>query len=250
VDSATIYDLIGYVASALIVLSLLMSSLLRLRVINLVGAIVFSVYGVLIDSIPVIVTNGAIVLIDIYYLWVMLRDRAADVYFEVVEVPVSSPLLERFVAFHDAAIREFQPAFAGLRDDHLAWMILRDASPVGVVLGRLEDGPQRTSGGASAGTSGVASAEAGAAGTSAGAVTGTGAGTGAAAGATLRLDVDHVTAPHRDFRPGAALFGSSGAFRSRGIGRVVSAPGNPAHQHYLERMGFVREGEDLTRSVR
>lgn len=127
-------ELIGYLASALIVLSLVMASLWRLRIINLVGAVVFTVYGVLIGSVPVMVTNGAIVLIDIYYLVKMVRDKATDAYFEVVATPPTSPLLERFVAFHAEDIARFQPGFPGLHAGQLAWAVLRDGVPVGVVL--------------------------------------------------------------------------------------------------------------------
>ena len=131
-------ELVGYLASALIVVSLLMSSVHRLRVINLIGAAVFTVYGVLIGSIPVVLTNGAIVVIDLYYLGRMARDRAHGDYFEVVAVPTDSPLLARFLAFHAADARRFQPEFDGLRDDHRAWMVLRNAMAVGVVLARLD----------------------------------------------------------------------------------------------------------------
>jgi hypothetical protein len=131
-------ELVGYLASALIVISLLMASLWRLRIINLVGAVVFTAYGALIGSVPVMVTNGAIVLIDVYYLVVMLRDRAAQAYFEVVETPADSPLVDRFLAFHADDIARFQPRFEGLRTDHLAWAVLRDGVPVGVVLARRD----------------------------------------------------------------------------------------------------------------
>lgn len=131
-------ELVGYIASALIVLSLLMSSVWRLRVINLIGAVVFTAYGVLIGSIPVVLTNGAIVLIDVYYLVRMARDRAQGAYFEVVAVPADSPLLERFLHHHRDDLPRFQPEFDGLRADHLAWMVLRDGVPVGVVLARVD----------------------------------------------------------------------------------------------------------------
>jgi len=131
-------ELVGYLASLLIVVSLLMSSVHRLRVINLIGAVVFTVYGVLIGSIPVVLTNGAIVLIDLYYLARMARDRAQGDYFEVVAVPTDSPLLARFLAFHDADARRFQPEFDGLRDAPRAWMVLRNAVAVGVVLARVD----------------------------------------------------------------------------------------------------------------
>jgi hypothetical protein len=138
VDAFTPVEVIGYLASALIVLSLLMASVLKLRVINLVGAAVFTAYGLLIGSWPVILTNAAIVVIDISYLVVMLRDRAQRGYFEVVDVPADSPILHRFVEFHLDDIRRFQPSFAGVQDDHHAWIVLRDAIPVGVVVGERD----------------------------------------------------------------------------------------------------------------
>jgi hypothetical protein len=131
-----VVELIGYVASALIVLSLLMASLLRLRVINLVGAIVFTLYGVLIGSIPVVLTNGAIVLIDVYYLGKMWRDRSTAAYFEVVEWPTDGVYLPRFLDFHARDIARSQPEFSGVRDDHTAFVVLRDVQPVGAVLVR------------------------------------------------------------------------------------------------------------------
>jgi hypothetical protein len=134
-------ELIGYLASILIVVSLLMASVLKLRVINLVGAVVFSAYGLLIGSLPIVLTNVAIVLIDVYYLAMMLRDRSRDAYFEVVEVDPASPLVSRFVEHHRRDIALFQPDFEGVHDDHLGWMVLRDAIPVGLVLA-TRDGDQ------------------------------------------------------------------------------------------------------------
>jgi hypothetical protein len=67
-DSSMIYEIIGYVASVLVAISLMMRSVLKLRVINLLGAAVFALYGLLIGAYPVAVMNLFIVLIDLYYL--------------------------------------------------------------------------------------------------------------------------------------------------------------------------------------
>ena len=131
-----VVELIGYLASTLIVVSLLMASVLRLRVINLVGAVVFTTYGLLIGALPVVLANGAIVIIDIYYLARLLRDRSGSAYFEVVPADPHAPFVARFVAFHLDDIHASQPDFNGVRDDHLAWLVLRDAVPVGLVLAR------------------------------------------------------------------------------------------------------------------
>ncbi|MEO1643805.1 MAG: hypothetical protein AAFR67_01365, partial [Chloroflexota bacterium] len=63
-----IYEIVGYIASALVAVSLLMTSILRLRIINLIGAIVFVVYGVLIVAYPIVLTNAIIVCINVYQL--------------------------------------------------------------------------------------------------------------------------------------------------------------------------------------
>jgi hypothetical protein len=131
-----IAELIGYVASTLIVVSLMMTSLLRLRLVNLVGSVTFGIYAVLIGSVPVLVTNVAITVINVHQLWRLQRDRVHDAYFEVVEVDPGSAVLDRFVAFHAHDIARFQPSFDGLRPDHLTWMVLRDALPVGAVAAR------------------------------------------------------------------------------------------------------------------
>lgn len=135
-ETEFLYELIGYLASALVVLSLLMTSVLRLRIIGLVGATVFATYGLLIGALPVVVTNGAIVLVHGYHLTRLLRARAADAYFEVMRWPTDGIYLPRFVAFHAEDIARSQPGFTGMHDDHLAWVVLRDAEPVGLVLAR------------------------------------------------------------------------------------------------------------------
>ncbi|GAB4184062.1 MAG: hypothetical protein Kow00108_21560 [Calditrichia bacterium] len=61
-------EIIGYIASILVAVSLSMSSVLRLRWLNLIGAITFSLYGLLIKAWPVFIVNFYISLMDIYYL--------------------------------------------------------------------------------------------------------------------------------------------------------------------------------------
>lgn len=142
-ETATLYEILGYVASLLIVISLLMASVLKLRIINLVGAIVFTTYGLLIGALPVALANGAIIVIDVYHLVRLARERSSGS-FEAVPTAPSSALLQRFVEHHLDDIRRFQPDVAGVRDDHLGWFVLRDAVPVGVVLATPpEDGHTR-----------------------------------------------------------------------------------------------------------
>ncbi len=63
-----IWELIGYFGSLLVVVSLLMSSVIKLRIINTIGSLIFCIYALVIHSYPTAVMNGALVLINLYYL--------------------------------------------------------------------------------------------------------------------------------------------------------------------------------------
>ncbi|MES2555438.1 MAG: YgjV family protein [Bacteroidota bacterium] len=61
-------EYIGYAASLAVLIAFLMKNMRTLRIVNTVGCVLFIVYGCLLPSIPVIVTNAAIVVINLYYL--------------------------------------------------------------------------------------------------------------------------------------------------------------------------------------
>ncbi len=69
-------EYIGYLASIVIMVSFLMKNMIRLRIINSIGGLLFIVYGMLLSmSIPIIVTNTFVVGVNIYYLAKHYRSR-------------------------------------------------------------------------------------------------------------------------------------------------------------------------------
>ena len=135
-DRQLLYETIGYTASVLVAISLMMSSILRLRLINLVGSAAFSLYGLLIHAYPVAAMNGFIVLINLYYLYRMLRARE---YFHLLSVEPDSNYLRRFLEFYDREIRRFIPGarYQPAAGD-LTLFVLRDMVPAGLLIGRME----------------------------------------------------------------------------------------------------------------
>jgi GNAT superfamily N-acetyltransferase len=131
-----IYELVGYVASALVAISLMMSSILRLRIINLMGATTFAVYGFLIAAYPVAAVNLFIVLINLYYLHGMLR--TPEFFRLLVETP-DSPYLRDFLTFYEEEIQRFLPGFShSPSSEHLVLFILRDMVPAGLFMGEVD----------------------------------------------------------------------------------------------------------------
>jgi N-acetylglutamate synthase-like GNAT family acetyltransferase len=121
---------LGYLASVVVLISLLMASVVKLRWINMIGASLFAVYGTLIDSIPVALVNFCIALIDIYYLVQFYKTRET---FEVIEADMDSELFRYFVETNREDI-EKQIEIDKLSGYPIARYILRDNTIAGVLV--------------------------------------------------------------------------------------------------------------------
>jgi hypothetical protein len=120
------------VASALIAISMMLSSILRLRLVNLAGAAAFAVYGLLIGSVPVAILNGLIVVVNAHYLLRMLR---AKEYFHLLSLRPDSDYLSYFLGFHAKDIHGIFPEFTHRPGEkQVALFILRDCTPAGVFI--------------------------------------------------------------------------------------------------------------------
>lgn len=128
-------ELIGYLGSILVAVSLMMRSLLRLRIINLIGALVFTLYGVLLEAYPVAFLNGLIVCIDLYYLFQMWRQKD---FFTFLEVSPKSEYLRTFVDFYKNGILEIIPSYTyKTEEDLLCFFVLRNMMPAGLFIAKV-----------------------------------------------------------------------------------------------------------------
>lgn len=135
--SSAFIEWFGYGASVVVGVSLLMTSVVRLRWINLAGSLLFTAYGLLISAYPVALLNFSIALINVWHLTRIHRrsDRLT-----VVPTDAANPVMVEFLRHHEAGIRRFFPDFrAGAPDADIALLSLRDAQLAGVILGRRSD---------------------------------------------------------------------------------------------------------------
>ncbi|HMM12377.1 MAG TPA: hypothetical protein PKE03_09825 [Bacteroidales bacterium] len=124
---------LGYAASVVVAVSLALSSVVRFRIINLIGAAMFSAYGFIIGAYPVGVMNGLIVLLDLYYL---VKIFGAKEVFEVLEIQSDSRYLQRFLQFHQQDIKRFFPNYHfDPLGDKVSFFVLRNMEVAGVFAG-------------------------------------------------------------------------------------------------------------------
>lgn len=132
-----ILEVIGYIAPVVILVSMTMSSIVKFRWINLVGAASFSIYGYFIHVIPVCVLNGMIALIDIYYLINIYSKKEV---FETLEILPGSEYLKKFIDFHKDEIQKICPGFDYNPDmNTVSFYILRNMSVAGIFLAHREN---------------------------------------------------------------------------------------------------------------
>ena len=128
-------ELFGYAASLIIAVSLMMTSVFRLRVLNLVGSAAFMVYAVFIEAWPVVGLNVFIAAINVFFIVKLLRQEST---FSMLEADPDSAYLARFLEFYDEDIHRFVPSFElADRTDVLRVFVLRDLVPAGVLIGRI-----------------------------------------------------------------------------------------------------------------
>lgn len=127
----------GYLASTVTAISLLMNRPLRLRWLNLIGSLLFAIYGLLIEAYPVALFNAIIVFIDAYYLLQIYRSTSS---FKALIVQNHNQTLQFFIDENEKEINAFFPNFRkDFNSNNLFVLIIRDMEIAGVVSGKIQN---------------------------------------------------------------------------------------------------------------
>lgn len=133
----TVYEIIGYAGSALVLASFLMASAVRLRLINSVGCVVSLIYGLLIRAYPTVIMNGALLVINLFFLLRMSKQKSADYHADRAEP--DDAFLHWFLAAHGEDIRRYFPAFrTEERGNYIRFSYCGDKA-AGLIIGDLAD---------------------------------------------------------------------------------------------------------------
>lgn len=128
-------EVLGYLASVLVAISLMMTSILRLRVLNLIGSLTFALYGFLIHAYPVAAVNTFIAVVNVYFIVRMLRTRE---FFTIVNMMPESDYLRFFLDRMLDDIRGFMPGFSYEPvPNQITLFVVRDLQPAGLFIGQV-----------------------------------------------------------------------------------------------------------------
>lgn len=129
-------SVIGWGGSALVVVSLLQTRILRLRVLNLIGCVVLIGFNTAIEVWPMVGMNAVLAVINGVHLWRLLLHRHDEATYAVLEVGGSDAYLQHVLSMNAGDIARFHPDFDLGRVSPYAFLVQHGERTVGVVLAR------------------------------------------------------------------------------------------------------------------
>ena len=128
-----VWSIIGWGGSALVVLSLLQTRILRLRILNLVGCVILVGFNAVVGVWPMVGMNAVLAVINVVHLWRLLRHRHDEKEYQVLQVDQADEYLDYILQRHHNEIARFNPGFTAGTSQY-AFLVQHGDRTVGVVL--------------------------------------------------------------------------------------------------------------------
>ncbi len=136
--TSMIIEMVGYAGSVLVLVAFLMTSVVRLRIVNSIGSLIFAVYALIIHSYPTAIMNFCLVLINIHYLR-GLKNKGNS--YELISVEAGDHFLDYMLNHYR---EDIEKCFPGIRMElaevNRAYIVCCSTAPAGVMLGKEEGG--------------------------------------------------------------------------------------------------------------
>jgi hypothetical protein len=115
---------LGYAASVLLAISLMVTNDHKFRWLNTLGCLAFILYGLFIQALPVVLTNSLLLLINLYYLVKIYRAKET---FDLLEFKGEETLVKKFISFYKEDIDNYFPGYMpDIAENDIKFVVLRD----------------------------------------------------------------------------------------------------------------------------
>ena len=136
---STIIELVGYTGSLLVIISMLMTSLTKLRVVNSIGCIVFATYALIIKSYPTAAMQACLLIINCIGLYNLSKNKKQ---YSITELKNGDSYINFFIESYKNDIEKFFPKVGGFSatsvsdDKAKIFMTVTGSTTVGIMLAR------------------------------------------------------------------------------------------------------------------
>ena len=137
-DGKMLLEIVGYIGSVLVVVSMLMSSIVKLRVINTIGSVISVIYAFLCGALPLALMNICLIAINVYNLILLLKTKQI---YTMVSSNVDDTSIKHFMKRHKQDIDTFFPEFhkSDLSGKE-AYLVCHNDTSAGLFIGERRNG--------------------------------------------------------------------------------------------------------------
>ncbi len=131
-DLKVILEIVGYIGSILVVVSMLMTSVVKLRLINTIGNVISVIYATIVHAYPLAVMNFCLIIINVINLYRLMNSQKK---YSVVSVNADDSFVKFFFDSYKDDIKKYFSDVEGIADCKKVFLICDGASPVGIFAG-------------------------------------------------------------------------------------------------------------------
>lgn len=126
-------ELFGYLGSFLVVVSMLMSSVIKLRVINIIGSIISGIYALIIGSFPLALMNICLISINVYNIFKLKKESRK---YEIIKGDMEDSFLKYFINHYGDDIKKYFKNFENeIVLANTVYYVFCNETPVGLFIG-------------------------------------------------------------------------------------------------------------------
>lgn len=137
-DNKMVLEIFGYIGSAMVVVSMLMTSIVKLRIINTIGSVISGIYAVICGALPLGLMNACLIVINGVGLYKLLTTKKT---YSLVEGQADGALVKFFLDYYENDIQTYFPHFEkDASYGQKAFFVCHEGVPAGVLLGEEKNG--------------------------------------------------------------------------------------------------------------
>ena len=131
-------EVFGYIGTALVLLSMMMTSLSKLRIVNIAGSVVSMTYAAISNTWPVAFLNFGLIIINVIQLVRLHRLKSM---LKVVQTDTNDANVDYFVGHYLKDIKLYFPDFTPESEKgKKAFIVYDGAEAIGILIGEEKDG--------------------------------------------------------------------------------------------------------------
>jgi hypothetical protein len=134
-DFKILFEVIGYCGTILVVLSMMMTSVVKLRIINICGSILSMTYAVITNTWPIVLMNAALIIINVIQL---IRSFRRSLNFNYRKVLTNDLSFKHFMEIYKFDIEKYFGEIS-ISDNEEAYLVYIDTELAGVLVGNKEN---------------------------------------------------------------------------------------------------------------